>query len=89
MISKENGKDKVGIRVLFFGATADIAGTREITVTDAHSTTSRQLLVELLAKYPRLASHKILSSVNHQYASGNEILIAGDEVAIFTAVSGG
>jgi molybdopterin synthase catalytic subunit len=77
------------VKILFFGATADIAGTRELTVADAHGSTLRQLYVDVLNKMPRLGSHKLLFSVNQKYASGDEILRAGDEVAIFTAVSGG
>jgi len=79
----------VSIKVLFFGATADAAGTREVEVTDASGTTSRQLFVHLIDKHPRLAAHKLLLSVNQRYASGDEILRDGDEIAIFTAVSGG
>jgi molybdopterin synthase sulfur carrier subunit len=89
MSENEPARDAVGIKILFFGVTAEVAGTREIKVADAHGTTSRQLLVDVLNKYPRLASHKILFSINQRYGSGNEILRAGDEIAIFTAVSGG
>lgn len=39
--------------------------------------------------FPGLASHKLLYSVNQSYAAGGERLKSDDELAIFTAVSGG
>lgn len=73
-------------KVLFFGATADIVGSREI---DRSSRDSSQLLAELIAEYPRLGGHKLLLSVNQAYVAGDTPLNDDDEVAIFTAVSGG
>ena len=76
----------MSVSVLFFGATADIVGDRKI---EASATTSAQLLENILSEYPRLASHKLLVSVNQEYVSDTVPLHDGDEVAIFTAVSGG
>ena len=44
---------------------------------------------KLVADNPLLGRHRLHFSVNQQYATGDEILIDGDEMAIFTAVSGG
>ena len=41
------------------------------------------------SEYPALKGHKLLFSINQQYANGDEIIRDGDELAIFTAVSGG
>ena len=43
----------------------------------------------LTARYPALAAHKLLTAVNEEYADPDTILNDGDEIAIFTAVSGG
>ncbi len=77
------------IRVLFFGATSAITGEHQIEVDADAGKTARWVFDNLLAEYPRLATHKLLFSFNQQYATGNEIVRDGDELAIFTAVSGG
>lgn len=77
------------VQVLFFGATADVAGEREIEISLAENFTARQSLAEIVAKFPQLGNHKLLFAVNQEYANGDEIISDGDELAIFTAVSGG
>jgi len=76
----------MSVSVLFFGATADVVGKRKIEIISA---TSTQLLENIISEYPRLASHKLLIAVNQEYAADTVLLDDGDEVAIFTAVSGG
>lgn len=79
-------KDTAAIRLLFFGATADIVGTRELAVS---ASTSSELLSEIVKDYPQLARHQLRISVNKGYVNREIRLKEGDEVAIFTAVSGG
>ena len=76
-------------RILFFGATADIAGEREIEISVTNGYTADAALKEVLQRIPGLASHKLHISINQQYATGDEVISDGDELAIFTAVSGG
>ena len=77
------------VSVLFFGATADETGTRETDLEVGENTRANDAFAEIVAKYPRLANHKLLFAVNQEYASGDEIINEGDELAVFTAVSGG
>ena len=77
------------IRVLFFGSTATITGKRQIEVELANTSKAQQIFDHLIAEYPSMATHRLLFSVNQQYATGEEIIRDGDELAIFTAVSGG
>lgn len=77
------------ITVLFFGATADIAGNRRVEIEIPPKATASDVFEKFLTDYPRLKSHPLLFSVNQQYSTGNETLRDGDEIAIFTAVSGG
>ena len=79
----------MSVRILFFGATADVTGEREIEIESVHPTTSRNVFDQIVATYPSLSTHRLLFSVNQQYSSGDEIVSDGDELAIFTAVSGG
>jgi molybdopterin converting factor small subunit len=77
------------LTLLFFGATADEVGTRSKRI-DAPDTSRVSDAVELiLADHPNLRRHKLLFSVNQEYVSEDATLKGGDEIAIFTAVSGG
>jgi molybdopterin converting factor small subunit len=77
------------IRTLFFGATADIVGARSEPLDVGADATASQILDKLVSAHPDLDRHKLLLSVNQEYVSGDVRLNDGDEVAIFTAVSGG
>jgi molybdopterin converting factor small subunit len=77
------------VSVLFFGATADETGTREIDLEFPVDAKAADAFGEIISKYPRLADHKLLFAVNQEYASGDEVINDGDELAVFTAVSGG
>lgn len=77
------------VQVLFFGATADETGEREIEVSLADNASAERAFAEIVEKYPRLKNHKLLFAVNQEYSSGDERLRDGDELAVFTAVSGG
>lgn len=76
------------VQVLFFGATADIVGARceQLETTDSGA---RQIIDRVIADHPQLARQKLLFSVNEEYVVGDTQLRDGDELAIFTAVSGG
>jgi len=77
------------VRTLFFGATADEVGKRELELCLDESTTASQALSKIVEQFPRLSTHKLRISINLSYALGEEVLRDGDELAIFTAVSGG
>ena len=79
----------IKLNILFFGATADTIGKRRIEIELQIDAVASQILEKLISDFPSLSNHRLLYSVNQQYASGNEILADGDEIAIFTAVSGG
>lgn len=77
------------VQVLFFGATAELAGEREIEVDLKAETKAENAFRQILDVFPQLQSHSLLFAVNQEYSNGNEIIQNGDELAIFTAVSGG
>ncbi|MBL8182062.1 MAG: MoaD/ThiS family protein [Blastocatellia bacterium] len=77
------------VQVLFFGATADTIGQRRVDFELPPNSIASQIFEQLVAEYPSLAKHRLHYSVNQQYATGNETLTDGDEIAIFAAVSGG
>lgn len=77
------------VSVLFFGATADETGAREISFDVSQNAKAGAVFGEIVERFPRLAAHKLLFAVNQEYANGDEIIREGDELAVFTAVSGG
>ena len=77
------------ISVFFFGATAEAVGDREIKLDVGSEETLGDLIQLLKANHVRLAQMKLLSAVNEEYAEHQRTLMAGDRVALFTAVSGG
>ena len=77
------------IQVLFFGATASAVGERRLKIALPNESTSKKAFDQIKDKFPKLSSHKLLYSLNQNYATGEEIIHDGDELAIFTAVSGG
>lgn len=79
----------MSVRILFFGATADATGNREIVINENGFLNVGSILKELSETYPQLESHRLRFSINQQYASANEPVTDGDEIAVFTAVSGG
>ncbi len=77
------------VKILFFGATAEAAGTREEALELNNVPTVGDALNTLLDRHPRLSTHKLLIAVNEEYVTPETVLNEGDELAIFTAVSGG
>ncbi len=81
------------VKLLFFGATADTVGKREAELWLDENSSADSALERIFAEFPILAqTHQktsLLFSVNREYSSGDEIIKNGDELAIFTAVSGG
>jgi len=77
------------VKILFFGVTADIVGKRELSFSPHLNDTAGDVFNALISDYPQLQSHKLLFSVNQEFASGSELIRDGDELAVFTAVSGG
>jgi molybdopterin converting factor small subunit len=82
-------KENIEIVLLFFGATADISGVRRVRRSMASETKVSKMLEQLIEEYPKLSTLKLLVSINREYSTGSEIIRDGDELAIFTSVSGG
>ena len=77
------------VQILFFGATAEAVGAREVEMDFAAEMKSDEAFAEIKRKFPQLGEHKLLFAVNQEYADGGELIKSGDELAVFTAVSGG
>ncbi|MGI8911761.1 MAG: MoaD/ThiS family protein [Rubrobacteraceae bacterium] len=78
------------IRVLFFGAAADRAGTREMEIS-AEAATLDELWPLLEERHPGLSPMRgtLAFAINGEYARGGDHVSPGDEVAVLPPVSGG
>lgn len=79
------------VKVLLFGAAADLAGVRE-TKLDLPDDGSLGALWETLAgEYPKLSPMRqtLAFAVNGEYATAEASVSGGDEVAVLPPVSGG
>ena len=79
----------VKVNVLFFGVTADVVGKREIELSLEPTVKSGDVFRQITDSFPALNDHRLLFAFNQEYSTGNEIISDGDELAIFSAVSGG
>ncbi|MEW6635416.1 MAG: molybdopterin converting factor subunit 1 [Actinomycetota bacterium] len=79
------------VRVLFFGAAADRAGTRQAELQVSGGATLDELWDEIAERYPELSSMRenLAFAVNGEYARGDAVVSPGDEVAVLPPVSGG
>ena len=77
------------VQVLFFGATADAAGEREIEIDLEDEARAGTAFAQIVKQFPQLEKHSLLFAVNQEYVKGSETIKNGDELAVFTAVSGG
>jgi len=77
------------VRILFFGATADWIGRRATDFELANGATAAEAVDKITRSNKSFSDHKLLVAVNQEYVPSDTKLKDGDELAIFTAVSGG
>lgn len=89
--TESTATQSIKIRVLFFGAARDAAGSSEREMTLNDSIDVAGALNELRREYPELSrfGRSLLLAVNQEYAAAGTVLSDGDELAIFPPVSGG
>lgn len=78
------------MKVLAFGIVKEIFSNSMVDVDLTDGATTDKLKTLLEEKYPRLNQlGSYMIAVNNEYASDNEIIHKGDEVAVIPPVSGG
>jgi sulfur-carrier protein len=75
------------VRVLFFGALTEVAGTDCRVYGDARS--SDDLIHRIMDDYPEIAHFNYRTAVNNELIDGNRELSDGDEVALMPPFAGG
>lgn len=81
--------NRIKIRILLFGLPRDLVGTGQLDLNVNDPSSVSEALSLLEGTYPSLRNATLLHAVNENYVEGNSVLKHGDELAIFTAVSGG
>ena len=79
------------IKVLFFGAAADRARTRETGLDVPDGATLAEVWSLIVEQHAELAPMRdtLAFAVNGEYARGEDTVSPGDEVAVLPPVSGG
>ena len=79
------------IDVTLFATLKELAGKKQINIEISEPATVSKLLAEVSNQYPQIknSSGNILVSINQEFASRDQIIVVGDEVAMFPPVSGG
>jgi len=85
-------RERIRVRVLFFGAARDAAGDDEVELQIHAPASAASAFEEIMASYPELRrfGRSLLFAVNQEYArDADKQVREGDELAVFPPVSGG
>ena len=78
------------LEVLYFARVAELTGIREESWPLTESVPASEWLMQLEARYPKLAPvSRLKLAVNQQHQAHDCVLQPGDEVAVFDPVTGG
>ncbi len=77
------------INILLFGATAEIVGSRAFAHEADDQVSVADVFLQLSTEHTQLRNRQLSCAINENWASPEDHLADGDELAIFTAVSGG
>lgn len=79
------------IEITLFATLKERIGKKQIVIELAEPVSVLMLLTEISNQYPQIknSSGNILVSVNQEFATKDQLIALGDEVALFPPVSGG
>ena len=82
---------KTAVRVVAFAGARDVVGAAELLLDLGSARTAGDLFESILARYPGLGPYRacLRLAVNGAYASLDEPVQAGDEIALIPPVAGG
>ena len=86
-----NDNSEIHVRVLFFGAARDAIGNDNLELLLSSPANVASAFAQLLTDYPTLArfGKSLLLAVNQEYATPDQEITDGDELAVLPPVSGG
>lgn len=77
------------VTILLFGRTAEVVGQHRIERSAGARSEVSDIVNSLRNDFPGLNSSQLIYALNETYVSGEKHVSDGDELAIFTPVSGG
>ena len=79
------------VRLLFFAVLRDIAGKSDAEIELHDGARANDVWQQLRAEHPQLAAYERppLTAINERYASPDDVLHDGDELAFIPPVAGG
>ena len=82
---------RVLVKVLFFGAARDAAGTNEVAISTTFPGTVGAVKDAVFSKYAQVSlfGKSLMVSVNREYATEETMIKDQDEIAFLPPVSGG
>lgn len=80
---------QININFLLFGVCRDLVGRSRLEMKVNHRSTVAEAVSIIREHFPGLERPNLLFAVNEEYVNDQTMLQDGDELAIFTAVSGG
>lgn len=91
MKKRSSDASTAAVRVLFFSVLREKLDRRSLDLEVSGVTTAREILDELITRYPDLEPYRstIRIAVNQSYVDELQTVRGGDEVALITPVSGG
>ncbi len=75
-------------KVLFFAHLRDAAGAESVMI-DAAGKTVAELKAEIASKYQLPKMDTVMTAVNEEFATDDEVIQPGDTIAFIPPVSGG
>lgn len=87
----ENENNKITVKILFFGAARDAAGSEEVDISIDSPVCVSGVKNAIFSRYEGLApySQSLMIAVNREYATNETAVVGGDEIAFLPPVSGG
>jgi sulfur-carrier protein len=76
-------------KVLFFAHLRDAVGGEEFLSIDASGKTVAELKADLTANYNLPKMDTVMTAINEEFASNDEVISDGDIIAFIPPVSGG
>ena len=76
-------------KVLFFAHLLDAIGGEEFLTIDASGKTVAELKAEITANYSLPKMDTVMTAINEEFASNDEVIAEGDVIAFIPPVSGG
>jgi molybdopterin converting factor subunit 1 len=84
-------KENMRVKILLFATLRDYVGEKILELEFPEDTTVANLKEALCKKYPKMtpAQNSIIAAINREFATEEEVIPPGAEIALFPPVSGG